>query len=582
MAEFVSLYRKYRPDTWDKVIGQNHIVTTLINQIKSGAISHAYLFTGTRGTGKTSSAKIFAKALNCLHPVNGSPCNKCEVCLALSNESNLDVVEMDAASNNGVDSIRDLREKVQFPPTVAKYKVYIIDEVHMLTQAAFNALLKTLEEPPAHIVFILATTEANKIPQTILSRCMRFDFRLVSKEELQNHLAKIFDLEKYKYEMAAVEKIAIHGAGSVRDMLSIADSCMSYAPKKLTFEDVLEVLGSLQTTTLFELAEAIIDSNIGRILEISNEVYEKGKGVEILNRELSEYFRNIMSVKNIPGFTSTFSNDELAKLSDLASKCDNYKLSRILEILALSEGSLRYSSQQNIIFDANLVKAATIYTEPSIDSVISRVSSVEKVIQHGAFPKPQTNSYNVASATQKPSIAKSAPKENVAAPNVVNKNTFNKQDSTPVTPQEPAKPSFSSKLQAIIDSGATEHGPVFEEKNRSPEADKVFTQFIDLVKVTFPTQRFLQSAMNRVSDYNLDSDNVLNIIFKEESSFNLINTYTKDLQNVMKNIDGGKYRLNLSCTQPRDNTNNLTKQDKEYLEDMFGNKLTYEKPNKKK
>ncbi|MFA7663940.1 MAG: DNA polymerase III subunit gamma/tau, partial [Clostridia bacterium] len=192
MAQHISLYRKYRPDSWEKVIGQKHIVTTLINQIKSGRLTHAYLFTGTRGTGKTSSAKIFAKALNCLNPQNGSPCNKCSVCLALSEENNLDVVEMDAASNNSVDDIRELREKIQYPPTIAKYKVYIIDEVHMLSGSAFNALLKTLEEPPSHAIFILATTEVNKLPQTILSRCMRFDFRLVSISELSAHLASIF------------------------------------------------------------------------------------------------------------------------------------------------------------------------------------------------------------------------------------------------------------------------------------------------------------------------------------------------------------------------------------------------------
>lgn len=573
MAEFVSLYRKYRPDTWDKVIGQNHIVTTLINQINAGAVSHAYLFTGTRGTGKTSSAKIFAKALNCLHPINGSPCNKCEVCLALSNESNLDVVEMDAASNNGVDSIRDLREKVQFPPTVAKYKVYIIDEVHMLTQAAFNALLKTLEEPPAHIVFILATTEVNKIPQTILSRCMRFDFRLVSKEELQNHLAKVFDLEKYKYDMPAVEKIAIHGAGSVRDTLSIADSCMSYAPKKLTFEDVLEVLGSLQTNTLFELAEAIIDSNVGRILEITNEVYEKGKGIEILNRELSEYFRNIMSVKNIPSFTGTFSKEDLAKISNLASRCDNYKLSRILEILALSENSLRYSSQQNIIFDANLVKAATIYTEPSIDSVISRISAVENIIKHGTF----SSSQNATSSIQNPTITKTAPQQS-AKPTTVEKKQISNQDNVSnLKPEQVSTPPVSSRFQAIISSGATEHGPVFQEKNHSPEADKLLTQFIELVKVNFPTQRFLQSGFERIADYSLDANNILNIVFQEESSYKLVNMSINELEKLIKTIDNGKYKLKISFIQAKDSATGMTEQDKAFIEDMFGDKFTYKK-----
>ncbi|MDD3947443.1 MAG: DNA polymerase III subunit gamma/tau, partial [Clostridia bacterium] len=217
----VSLYRRFRPTSWDKVIGQDHIVTTLVNQIKSDAVSHAYLFTGTRGTGKTSCAKIFARAVNCLDPQNGSPCGVCAHCLALAEPSNLDIIEMDAASNNGVDEIRELKENVQYPPTAAKYKVYIIDEVHMLSGAAFNALLKTLEEPPKHVIFILATTEVHKLPQTILSRCLRFDFRLVPKDKLVALLAEVFTETSYTFEKEALELLALHGEGSVRDTLSI-------------------------------------------------------------------------------------------------------------------------------------------------------------------------------------------------------------------------------------------------------------------------------------------------------------------------------------------------------------------------
>ena len=225
---YLALYRKYRPNTFDGLIGQEHIVKTLVNQIENDRLGHAYLFTGTRGTGKTSAAKIFAKAINCLNPKNGSPCGECECCRAISNPSNIDVIEIDAASNNGVNEIRDLREKVQYPPVSCKYKVYIIDEVHMLTGAAFNALLKTLEEPPKHAVFILATTEVHKIPATILSRCMRFDFRLISNEKIASLISKIYDEQDKDYEKEAVYAIAKAGEGSIRDALSIADTAISF------------------------------------------------------------------------------------------------------------------------------------------------------------------------------------------------------------------------------------------------------------------------------------------------------------------------------------------------------------------
>ena len=241
---YLALYRKYRPTTFEGLIGQEHIVKTLTNQIKSGRLGHAYLFTGTRGTGKTSAAKIFAKAINCTNSVNGSPCGVCDVCVALSDPSNIDIIEIDAASNNGVNEIRDLREKVQYPPVNCKYKVYIVDEVHMLTGAAFNALLKTLEEPPKHAMFILATTEVHKIPATILSRCMRFDFRLISTEKIAELISKIYDEQGKSYEKEAVVAIATAGDGSIRDALSIADIAISYNSGKLTYNDVMEILGS--------------------------------------------------------------------------------------------------------------------------------------------------------------------------------------------------------------------------------------------------------------------------------------------------------------------------------------------------
>ena len=296
--KYVALYRKYRPSTFDEVIGQDHIITTLRNQILQDKISHAYLFTGTRGTGKTSTAKIFARAVNCPNAKehNGNPCGSCSVCQS-SGSQNLDIIEMDAASNNGVDYARDIREKVQYPPVNGRYKVYIIDEVHMLSTGAFNALLKTLEEPPAHALFILCTTEVHKIPATILSRCMRFDFRLVPTATLTELVSSIYDKEGRKYDKAAVAAIAQAGEGSVRDTVSIADRCLSVSNDVLTYNDVVEVLGVSSKSSIASLARAVLSNDTSAILAETNKLVSEGKDVARLNKDLSLYMRDLLTAK---------------------------------------------------------------------------------------------------------------------------------------------------------------------------------------------------------------------------------------------------------------------------------------------
>ncbi|MGI6593775.1 MAG: DNA polymerase III subunit gamma/tau [Christensenellales bacterium] len=380
----ISLYRKYRPLNWEQIIGQNHIVRTIKNQISSNNISHAYLFTGSRGTGKTSSAKIFARAINCLNPIDGSPCNQCANCISILNETSFDVVELDAASNNSVNDIRTLIENISIPPMSGKYKVYIVDEVHMLSQQAFNAFLKTLEEPPEYVVFILATTEVHKIPNTILSRCMQFDFRLIPVNELTEIVTNIFDKENYKYEIEACRQIAIHGEGSARDTLSIADMCMAYSPQNLTYDDVLEVLGGSDFETLYIIAEAILNSNISRLLEQIDAIYHRGKGISTLNRELANFFKELITIKNVPSY-APFSNEQNQAALNLAKEHDNYKISRILEIIALIESNLRFSTQPKILFEANLIKASKLITSPNIEALNSRIESLEKQIK--AFSK---------------------------------------------------------------------------------------------------------------------------------------------------------------------------------------------------
>lgn len=377
---YLALYRKYRPKTFGEVVGQDHIVKTLINQIKYDKISHAYLFTGSRGTGKTSTAKIFAKAINCLHPVDGSPCGECEVCKALDG-TNMDVLEIDAASNNGVDEIRDLREKVKYPPVVGKYKVYIIDEVHMLSTSAFNALLKTLEEPPAHTVFILATTEVHKLPATILSRCIRFDFRLVSLEDLSSLLKKILKEEGVTYDEQAINVIARAGEGSVRDTLSIADRCVSFAGSDLTYEKVVSVLGVSERDTLIGVSEKMLEKNVGETLVLLDKVLSQGKSPLVFASDMISYFRDLLliySLKEKAREIVVVKDDVYEKMKSQAIDKNYSEILKAIEVLSEIEQDLRYSVQPRIILETAVIKIM------SESSLIQRVEKLEEKLKN--FP----------------------------------------------------------------------------------------------------------------------------------------------------------------------------------------------------
>ena len=350
---YLALYRKYRPQTFDKVVGQEHITKTLENQIKNNKISHAYLFCGTRGTGKTSIAKIFARAINCEHPVNGSPCGECQTCKLLQQQNNMDIMEIDAASNNRVDEIRDLREKVKYPPVVGKYKVYIVDEVHMLTDSAFNALLKTLEEPPEHCVFILATTEVQKLPATILSRCMRFDFKLIEQGTLVEMLKNIFDDSNISYEPEALQFIAKEGNGSARDTLSIADMCVSFSNSNVTYSSVLQVLGVNDDAQLCELVQCIIDDDAGGYLQHIDSLVKDGKSLSMLARDLSVYFRNLMVVKNCQNYKElvVMRPDIEEQVKQQAQSLTNDNITDFLDEFGQVELNLKYSVRPQLVLE---------------------------------------------------------------------------------------------------------------------------------------------------------------------------------------------------------------------------------------
>ena len=380
-----ALYRVYRPKTFGDVVGQEHIVKTLKNQIKNNNIGHAYLFSGTRGTGKTSTAKIFARAVNCLNPINEEPCNECEICIDTLNDNIMDIVEIDAASNNSVDDIRELRESVKYTPSKAKYKVYIIDEVHMLSQGAFNALLKTLEEPPSYVIFILATTEPHKIPATILSRCQRFDFKRVSSKDIASRMSYICKKENIEAEEKALSLIARNSQGALRDALSILDQCISFGNEKIEYNDVIELLGTVNIDELFELSQSIIDENTKKSLEILNEFIIWGKDIRNLINDLIDHFRNLMVCKVSKDLDEIISlpEESIERLKEQSQNVNINDLIIILNILSETQDSMKSSSNTRILAEVTIMKIAQPMFDESKEALIKRIENLEEKIESG-------------------------------------------------------------------------------------------------------------------------------------------------------------------------------------------------------
>ena len=380
-----ALYRVYRPKTFEDVVGQEHIVKTLKNQIKNNNIGHAYLFSGTRGTGKTSTAKIFARAVNCLNPINEEPCNECEICVDTLNDNIMDIVEIDAASNNSVDDIRELRESVKYTPSKARYKVYIIDEVHMLSQGAFNALLKTLEEPPSYVIFILATTEPHKIPATILSRCQRFDFKRVSSKDIASRMAYICKKENIEAEEKALSLISRNSQGALRDALSILDQCMSFGNEKIEYNDVIELLGTVNIDELFELSQSIIDENTKKSLQILNEFIIWGKDIRNLINDLIDHFRNLMVCKVSKDLDEIISlpEESIERLKEQSENININDLIRILNILSETQDSMKSSSNTRILAEVTIMKIAQPMFDESKEALIKRIENLEEKIESG-------------------------------------------------------------------------------------------------------------------------------------------------------------------------------------------------------
>ena len=381
---YTALYRKWRPTSFEEVRGQDHIVKTLKNQINSGRIGHAYLFCGTRGTGKTSIAKIFARAVNCEHPVDGSPCGECSMCRQIAEGASLNVVEIDAASNNGVENIRDIREQVQYPPTDGRYRVYIIDEVHMLSIGAFNALLKTLEEPPSYVIFILATTEVHKIPITILSRCQRYDFKRISIDTIAGRLAELTQAEQIDVDDRALRYVARAADGSMRDALSLLDQCVAFHfGEKLTYDNVLEVLGAVDNRVFSKLFQAVLASDTKACIREIEEMIIQGRDLSQLVNDFVWYMRNLLIAKTTdePGDMLDMSEENLAVLKEEAAGVDTETLMRYIRIFSELSGQLRYASQKRILVEIAFIKLTTPSMEQNLDSILQRITLLEQKMQ---------------------------------------------------------------------------------------------------------------------------------------------------------------------------------------------------------
>ena len=389
---YTALYRKFRPDSFQDVKGQDAIVRTLKNQIRAQRIGHAYLFCGTRGTGKTTVAKILAKAVNCEHPIDGNPCNECETCKALAAGNSMNVIEIDAASNNGVDNIREIREEVAYSPTSGKYKVYIIDEVHMLSIGAFNALLKTLEEPPSYVIFILATTEAHKIPITILSRCQRYDFKRIARTTIVDRLRELMDEEQVEVEDKALRYIAKKGDGSMRDALSLLDQCIAfYLGEKLTYEHVLDVLGAVDTDEFSKLLREVLDGDVTQVILHLENMIMQGRDLTQLVNDFTWYLRNLLLLKSSDNMEDVLdvSAENLEQLKEEAAMVRDDTLMRYIRIFSELQNQIKYAGSKRVMLEVALIKLCRPQMEQDQLSVLERVRRLEKQLASGVVVRQQ-------------------------------------------------------------------------------------------------------------------------------------------------------------------------------------------------
>lgn len=409
---YQALYRKFRPANFQDVKGQEHIVTTLKNQIKADRIGHAYLFCGTRGTGKTTIAKIFAKTVNCENPVDGSPCGECASCKAIAAGASMNVIEIDAASNNGVDNIREIVDEVSYSPAEGKYKVYIIDEVHMLSIGAFNALLKTLEEPPSYVIFILATTEAHKIPITIHSRCQRYDFKRITIDTITHRLHELMEEEKVEVEEKALRYVAKAADGSMRDALSLLDQCIAFHfGEKLTYDMVLDVLGAVDSGVFSRMLRHMIEKDVLGCITLLEEIVMQGRELTQFVSDFTWYLRNLLLVKSSDNADEIIevSTENLALLKEEAEMLEQNAIMRYIRIFSELSGQMRYAVAKRILLEMTLIKVCRPSMETKQDSLLERIRDLEDKIENGVPLLAASNSSSAQPAGQGAFVKKERP-----------------------------------------------------------------------------------------------------------------------------------------------------------------------------
>ena len=530
------LYRKYRPRVFADVYGQDHVTSTLKNEIKEGRISHAYLFTGSRGTGKTTCAKILAKAVNCPNAVDGEPCNACEICKGLDSGTIYDVVEIDAASNNGVDNIRDLREEVNYTPTRGKYRVYIIDEVHMLSTGAFNALLKTLEEPPAHVIFILATTEVHKLPATILSRCQRFDFKRIQPETMAVRLQQVAGLEGMELAPDAATLIARIADGALRDGLSILDQCAGRS-KQITAQLVSEVAGLAGREALYRLSDAVLARDSSAAVEELAQLHENSYDMERLCVEMINHFRNFMMVKTVKKSRELIicTDDEYKHIEASAGQFTLAQILRGLDLFQSTLVKIKGGATPRIEMEMAFIRLCEPKLETDPDAINQRLSALERTVQNGVPTAPVKTVQSPAPATRPAPAQPTVP----PTPQPTPATAAPAPEPEPVAPAEPAPVQPEPPVPPEPAAAAPSPAPAADSEQ------KLFMQWADLMEILHRTDIALFGVLSGSQGYTRGEFFLIDSPNPTIKEFIKISTHAKAIRAALHELTGHNYKLGL-------------------------------------
>ncbi len=565
---YIALYREWRPKIFEDVIGQEHITQTLKNQIKNENIAHAYLFCGSRGTGKTSMAKIFAKAVNCLDPKDHNPCGSCEICSGIDQENIMDVIEIDAASNNGVDDVRELRESVQYPPSKGKYKVYIIDEVHMLSKGAFNALLKTLEEPPHYVIFILATTEAHKIPATVLSRCQRFDFKRVKESAIEKHLAYICSQMNVKSDDKALKLIARNAQGSVRDALSILDQCISFRLDMVMYEDVLDILGVPGEGAVFQLVDYIIEKDSKKAMEQVEELISAGKDIQQIINSLISHYRDLMMLKIVPDPEGllNLSEESIGYSKGQAQKLESGSIMRAIHLLSQSASDAKWSTQPRILLEVAILKLIRPESDASIEGLLERVEYLERVIS------------SETALISKPEIKKEKKEEKEVK-------FYPKKIDNASVPLELESKELESKELETEELESTKLEIKEKKQNKSIDFEALIKDWDRILKEIKKRKISVHAILMEGNPVCIENNSLI-VVFKDGFGFHKEaaskNPYKEFIENIIQKITGQKIHLkcvmedemqNFSAAKDETSATQTEDEEVQKIIDLFGEEI---------